>query len=78
MLVPATGEVCDYVTEENYVFKLDPSSKEEIRTWANEAVLPLHVRNKVLADINDQNKEISISRPKHRLSWGIEVPDDDS
>ena len=63
-MVPSTGEVCDYVTEDNYVFKFEESLKGKLITWATEAISPVHVRNKVLADFADQKLEISISRPK--------------
>lgn len=39
---------------------------------------PQKVRNKVISDLLDSKDEISVSRPKSRLSWGIEVPEDDS
>ena len=77
MRVPGSGEVCDFVTEENYVFKFNDSMKAKLVEWA-EAVGPSFVRNKVLTDIFEQKFEISVSRPKQRLSWGIEVPDDSS
>ena len=82
--MPATGEVCDHVVEENYVFRFDEGVKEKVREWANSAdgqspaVLPGYVRNKVLSDLAEQKFEISVSRPRSRLSWGIPVPDDDS
>ena len=55
MTVPGSGEVCDYVTEENYVFKFNTEMKDKIATWATEtdAVQPLSVRNKFLTDLTD-------------------------
>lgn len=40
MAVPATGEVCDYVTEDNYVFKFEETLKSNLITWANDAISP--------------------------------------
>ena len=55
MTVPGSGEVCDYVTEENYVFKFNTEMKDKIANWATEtdAVQPLSVRNKFLTDLTD-------------------------
>lgn len=55
--------------------------KNKIVDWIknDEEALSLSIRNKVLSDLEDQKlTEISVSRPKTRLSWGIEVPDDNS
>ena len=80
MTVAGSGEVCDFVTEENFVFKLNDEMKNKISEWVTEsnAVQPLSVRNKFMSDLADLNSEISISRPRSRLSWGIEVPEDPS
>lgn len=45
-----TGEVCDYVTEENYVFTFDDSLREKVVQWATRegTVLPKQVKTKLL------------------------------
>jgi len=34
LTVPASGEICEYVTEDNYVFKVDATIKSKIIEWA--------------------------------------------
>ena len=51
LTVPATGEVCDFVTEENYIFKFDEEMKKKLVAWATEAIEPAGIRNKILADL---------------------------
>ena len=34
MTVPATGEVCEYVTEQNYVFKFTQDQMRQVVDWA--------------------------------------------
>ena len=35
MTVPGSGEVCEYVTEENYVFRFDQAMKDEVVQWTS-------------------------------------------
>ena len=64
--------------EENYFFRLSKYS-DKIRELieANEfVVLPDTRRNEILAVIKEGLDDISISRPKDKLEWGIPVPGD--
>lgn len=70
------GELCEKVSEQNYIFKV--KDKEAILKWAETAVLPKFLAKKCQSDIETQHSEISVSRPSSRLSWGIQVPNDDS
>lgn len=38
------------------------------------------VRNQIMYETEDSNRvnKISLSRPKQRINWGIQVPDDES
>ena len=76
--MPGSREVCDFVTEENFVFQLDADMKKKVAGWISESVQPNTIRNKVLADLEEHKFEISVSRPRSRLSWGISVPGDES
>ncbi len=64
--------------EENYFFKL--SSYTEPIKKAIEAgdfqVIPQTRRNEILSVLNSGLEDISISRPKDKISWGIPVPGD--
>ncbi|MBR3230482.1 methionine--tRNA ligase [Candidatus Saccharibacteria bacterium] len=65
--------------EENYYFKIadfkdqikEAIEKDEMR------ILPEFRKKEVLA-LLEESPDVSISRPKSQLTWGVQVPDDDS
>ena len=66
--------------EENYFFKLS-SYNDQIKQAieSNEfLIVPKTRRNEVLALLKDGLDDISISRPKTKLDWGVPVPGDDT
>src|SRR5258708_4266021 len=67
--------------EENYFFKLSKYSKtigEKIRNGEFE-IVPAGRRNEILSLIDREALEdISFSRPRKDLSWGVPVPDDET
>ena len=68
----------EQLTEENYFFKLSAFTvkvKQAIET-DELRVIPDSRKNEILSLINDGLEDISISRPKDKISWGIAVPDD--
>lgn len=69
----------EYVKEKNYFFKMSrylPWLKEYI-TEHPDFIQPSHYRNEVLALLQQETLEdLCISRPKSRLTWGIELPFD--
>jgi methionyl-tRNA synthetase len=66
-----------YLKEKNYFFNL-----EKYRGWLkdylskNEAIYPSFYREEVLNLLEEPLPPLCISRPKTRLSWGIELPFD--
>lgn len=65
--------------EENYYLRAD-DFRERIREAILDGemkILP-EFRKKEVLKLLDDTPDISISRPKKQLSWGIDVPDDDS
>ncbi len=68
------------IEEENYFFKLSKYAdaiQEKIES--NEfLIIPATKRNEILQVFNDGLEDMSISRPKDKLSWGIPVPGDES
>ncbi len=67
------------LSEKNYYLKLSvfkPQIKAAIDSGVMK-ILPEFRKNEVLA-LLENSPDVSISRPKKNLSWGIEVPDDDS
>jgi methionyl-tRNA synthetase len=64
--------------EENYFFKLSAFTqrvKEAIETDALR-IVPVSRKHEILNVIKDGLDDISISRPKDKISWGISVPED--
>ncbi len=66
------------LSEENYYFKLS-SFGEKIKTAIENKKMiiePEFRQKEILKLINDGLKDVSISRPKKSLSWGVPVPGD--
>lgn len=83
--VKANNGVCpnhnrpyEKLEEENYFFKLSHYTKPvtEAITSGQLQIVPETRRNEILAVLKDGLDDISISRPKDKLSWGIPVPGD--
>jgi len=71
------GEVTQ-ATEENYFFKLSqfqPWLVEHLKDHPD-FINPAHRRKQVLEFLKDPLNDLCISRPKSRLTWGIELPFD--
>lgn len=69
-----------YIEEENYFFRMSAYQQrlaDELERTPSR-ILPDRYRNEVLAMLRgDALGDLCISRPKSRLSWGIELPFDD-
>ena len=68
-----------WIEEENYFFKMS-----QYQSWLldylerhPEMIQPERYRNEVLGFLRDPLQDLSISRPKTRLEWGITLPFDD-
>lgn len=85
--VKETNGVCpdhnrkyERLEEENYFFALSKYQAQIKQAINNTSmlVLPETRRNETLSLIEGGLEDISISRPKDKLSWGVSVPGDDS
>lgn len=68
------------VEEENYFFKLS-SYGEQIKKAIDESsfrIIPATRKHEILNVIKDGLDDISISRPKDKIGWGVPVPGDDA
>ncbi|MDR3125779.1 MAG: methionine--tRNA ligase [Candidatus Nomurabacteria bacterium] len=65
------------LSEENYYLRVSKFT-DEIRRFNETAIVPAFRGREILDLIKDGAQDVSISRPKEKLSWGIAVPDDDS
>jgi methionyl-tRNA synthetase len=66
--------------EENYFFKLSAYTeevKQAIKSGKFE-IIPQKRRNEILAVLEKGLEDISVSRPKDKISWGVPVPGDDT
>jgi len=69
------------ITEENYFFLMSKYQERLIKYIEDNAyyILPDTRRNEVLGFLkNNVLGDLCISRPKHRLSWGVPLPFDDN
>jgi methionyl-tRNA synthetase len=68
-----------YIEEENYFFRMSKYQdwlRQELETHPDR-VRPERYRNELLGFLREPLQDLSISRPKSRLQWGIPLPFDD-
>lgn len=67
------------IAEQNYFFRMSRYQQQLIAHIENnpEFITPERYRNEVLSFLSEPLEDLCISRPKSRLSWGIELPFDD-
>lgn len=75
---PGCGRTVDRITETNYFFRMS-----KYQTWLidyihthPDFIQPDFRRNETLGFLRNELTDLCISRPKSRLSWGIELPFD--
>ena len=85
--VKANNGVCpnhnrpyEKLEEENYFFRLSKYSADINKAIATGAlnIVPETRRNEILGVLKGGLQDISISRPKEKIEWGVPVPDDDN
>jgi methionyl-tRNA synthetase len=76
---PDHGTAPTEIAEENYFFRMGKYQDEVLRllTERPALVVPDGYRREVLALLREPIGDLCISRPKSRLTWGIELPFDD-
>jgi len=75
---PDTGQPVERITETNYFFKMS-AFHDDLVAWIEQnpdCILPASRRNEVLGFLRQPLNDLCISRPKARMSWGIELPFD--
>lgn len=75
---PAHKRPYEKLEEENYFFKLSEYNQaiQKAIESGKLQILPKTRRNEILGLLKEGLEDISISRPKDKISWGIPVPDD--
>ena len=74
-----TGSAVEWSSEENYKFKLS-AFQQPLLDWLDanpDAVVPASRRDTLIAEITQGLSDLSVSRPRSRLHWGIPVPSDE-
>ena len=68
-----------FIKEDNYLFRMSKYQARLIKHLEDhpEFIQPERYRNEVLGFLRDPLQDLSISRPRARLSWGIPLPFDD-
>jgi len=68
-----------YIEEENYFFKMSRYQSWLLETIEQQPGLirPERYRNEILGFLREPLQDLSISRPRTRLEWGIPLPFDD-
>ncbi|KIH62424.1 putative methionine--tRNA ligase [Ancylostoma duodenale] len=77
-VVRDTKNAVEWVEEQNYMFRLS-SFKEKVRHWLlnTDVIRPKHYLQFVLQYL-ELDGDLSISRSRTRLPWGVQVPGDDT
>jgi methionyl-tRNA synthetase len=68
-----------WIEEENYFFRMSAYQPwlVDLVTARPELIQPERYRNEILGFLRDPLQDLSISRPRTRLEWGIPLPFDD-
>jgi methionyl-tRNA synthetase len=68
------------IEEENYFFRLSNYTNQVLEAIESGTfkITPPTRRNEILALLHEGLEDISISRPKDKLAWGVPVPGDDT
>jgi methionyl-tRNA synthetase len=77
-ICPDHNRPYEKIEEENYFFKLSAFT-DKIRTAIDNddfCIIPSTRRNEILSLLGSGLEDISISRPKDKIDWGIAVPGD--
>ena len=73
-----SGKKVTHIKEKNYFFKMSNYQERLIRHIQEnpQFIQPEQRRNEVLSFLKQPLTDLCISRPKSRLSWGVEIPFD--
>lgn len=73
-----TGSKVEWTQEENYKFRLSAFRESLLDHYRNnpDAIFPEQFHAEVLSTLSAPVEDLSVSRPRSRLTWGIPVPND--
>ena len=71
------GERVELIEEDNYLFEFKSQVLQEVKQWLlSGSVKPDYMASRINDLLEDIRPQLSVSRPKERISWGITVPND--
>ncbi len=75
---PIHKKPCEKVKEESYFFRLSKYQDKLLKLYEENPsfIQPDYRRNEVVSFVKQGLKDLSVSRPKSRVKWGIPVPFD--
>ncbi len=75
---PQHEKELEFITEKNYFFRMSKYQQQLIDHINDnpEFIQPEHRKNEILGFLRQPLEDLCISRPKNRLSWGVELPFD--
>ena len=71
-----SGNPVEWSSEDNYIFRLNKFQELLLKWIDKKSVKPSVFSDILRSEINKGLRDISVSRPKTRVHWGVEVPDD--
>jgi methionyl-tRNA synthetase len=79
-ICPAHNRPYEKIEEENYFFRLSKYNQPILDAIESDKfrIIPETRKNEIVQVIKDGLEDISISRPKDKISWGIDVPNDEA
>lgn len=77
-ICPHHNKPYEQIEEENYFFQLGKYGPQILKAIEDGSlrIIPSTRKHEILQVVKDGLDDISISRPKDKISWGIPVPDD--
>ncbi len=75
---PIHMKPCEYIREPSYFFRLSKYQDRLLELYEKSPgfIQPEHRRNEIIAFVKQGLKDLSVTRPRSRVKWGIEVPFD--
>ena len=69
---------CEYIREPSYFFRLSRYQDKLLRLYEEREgfIEPSYRKNEIVAFVKQGLKDLSVTRPRSRVKWGIEVPFD--
>lgn len=73
-----TGKEVEWSSETNYHFRLSAFQERLLDLYKSDFITPSNYATDVVRSVSSGLQDLSISRPKERLNWGIPVPGDET